>query len=838
MRGDPQAADSSRMKVLTPGPRVGRRGVRLGRALASLAVAGSVVLGSAQTVSAAPTPNIAIGDVTVVEGNSGTTSAVFTIQASPAPKSCCALQVAWTTAPSTASAPADYVTSSGTVTLSRSTSSQTVAVPVVGDTLDEANETFVVNLSNLVGSPGTIADGQATATITDNDPLPALSVDDVTVAEGNSGTTSATFTISLSTVSGRSVTVNWATTAGTATAGTDYVAASGSRTIAAGSATASVAITLNGDTQPEGDETFGISLTNPVNATLGDGSGVGTISNDDGAPVLSVDDVTVSEGNSGTTTATFTISLSTSSGQAVTVAWATTAGTATAGTDYVAASGSRTIAAGSATASVAITVNGDTLDEDDETFGISLTNPVNATIGDGSGTATIADDDPAPSLTIADASVTEGNVGTKTITFTVTLSTATSRTVTVDWATAEDVATSPSDYADTAGTITFAPGQTSKTVDVVTNADIVAELDEAFLVDLSAPSHASIGDGQAVGTIVDDELQPVIDINGPSVSEGNAGTSTLTFTVSLSHPSAAPVTVDWATSPGTAAAGIDYVSGSGTVTFASLDTSEPISVTVKGDTLYELDETVIVSLSNPTNAPIGRPQRSGAISNDDSAPIVSIVDDAVEEGNAGTATLHFSIDLSAVSGADASISYATSDGSATEGIDYVGATGTLTIPAGSSATTLDVTVDGDTSYEPDETMLVSLSAPRDATLGDGTAQGTILNDDRRVTTITLKVVRRASVVRTKGVLEPAVSGDEVTVTLLRKQGGTFVKVASKTVPVKAIKDRDGDGEPDGSYSASFSRPSARGAYKILARFNGTAIDAPCSRAKRFRLSAS
>ena len=838
MRGDPQAADASRMTFFSSRPRVGRRGVRLGRALASLAVTGSVMLGSAQTVSAAPTPSITIGDVTVVEGNTGTTNAVFTIQASPAPKQCCSLQVGWTTAPSTASAPGDYTTSSGTVTLSRSTSSQTIAVPVVGDTLDEANETLVVNLSNLSGSPGRIADGQATATITDDDPLPVVSVDDVSTAEGSSGTRNATFTISLSTVSGRSITVNWATTAGTAIAGTDYVAASGTRTIAAGSTTASVAITVNGDTQPEGDETFGISLSNPVNATVGDGSGAGTIANDDGLPVVSVNDVTVTEGDAGTTSATFTISLSTASGQAVTVAWATTAGTATAGTDYVAASGSRTIAAGSTTASVAITVNGDTLDEDDETFGISLTSPVNATVGDGTGTATISDDDPAPSLTIGDASVTEGNIGTKTVTFTVALSAATSRTVMVDWTTADDVATTPSDYAASGGTITFAPGQTSKTVDVITNGDIVAELDESFLVDLSAPNHATIGDGQAVGTIVDDELQPVIDVDRPSLAEGNTGTSTITFTVSLSHPSAAPVTVDWSTSPGTAAAGIDYVSGSGTVSFASLDTSEPISVTVNGDTLYELDETLVLNLSNPTNAPIGRPQRSGTISNDDTAPILSIVDDSVDEGNAGTATLRFSIALSSVSGADASISYATSDGSATEGTDYVGASGTLTIPAGSSTTTLDVTVDGDTSYEPDETMLVSLSAPANATLGHGTAQGTILNDDRRVTTITVKVVRGASSVRAKGILEPAVSGDDVTVTLLRKQRGAFAKVASKTVPVKMIKDRDGDGRPDGSFTATFSRPSARGAYKILARFTGTAIDGPCSRAKRFRLSAS
>jgi hypothetical protein len=834
MQGGPRPADATSMRVFGI-PAHDARGGAVRRAIGSALLAGILLVALAPTVSAAPNPTVTIGDVTVTEGNAGTTNAVFTIQVSPGPKPCCPLQISWATAPGTALSPADFTASSGTVSLSRSATSRTVTVPVVGDTIDEANETFVVNLSNLVGSPGTIGDAQAVGTISDNDPLPVVSIDDVTVTEGNSGTTTATFTISLSAASGRAVAVDWATTAGTATAGTDFAAASGSRTIAAGSTTATVGITVNGDTLDETDETFGMALSNPANATIGDGSGVGTITNDDDVPVLSVDDVAVTEGNAGTTTATFTISLSAGSGQAVTVDWATTAGTATAGTDFVAASGSRTIAAGSTTATVGITVNGDTLDETDETFEIVLSNPSNATVGDGSGTAGISDDDPMPTLSVADTSVTEGNVGTKAITFTVTLSAASGRTVTVQWVTADGDAVTPTDYASASGSLTFNPGQTSKTVTVTVNGDLIAELDEPFLVELSAPTNASVDDGQATGTIVDDELQPVIDLDAPSVTEGNAGTSALTFTLTLSHQSAPPVTVDWVTASGTATAGTDFLSDSGTVTFASMDTSETVTVTVNGDALYEHEETVTVQLSNSTNAPIGRPQRQGTIANDDAAPAVSVADRSVTEGDAGTTTLRFTLSTTTASGADATVEYATSDGTATAGGDYVAAGGTVTIPAGSTSATVDVTVEGDSAFEPDEDLVLDLSAPSDVTIGDGEAQGTIQNDDRMATSITLQVVRKARSVSAKGILEPTASGHRVAVTLYKRQGGKFVKVAAKTVRVKSLMDRDADGKTDGSYAASFSRPSAGGTYKVVAHFKGAAIYAPCTRSKRFRL---
>jgi hypothetical protein len=811
-------------------------GVR--RLLTGITAAALLVVAIPAPSTAASSPIVTISDVTLTEGTGGSASASFTIQANPHPRTAGTLQVSWATASQTATATADYTTSSGTVSLTKTAFSKVVTVPVISDAIDEPNETFVVNLTNLVGTPGLIGDSQGVATITDDDLPPVLAVNDISVGEGNGGATTATFTVSPSVASGKAVSFDWTTAVGSATAGVDYVAANGNRTIAAGSTTATIAVTVNGDVADEADETFGITLSNAANASIGDGSGNGTITDDDAAPTLSVGDISVTEGDAGTTTATFTVTLSTVSGKAVTFDWATAAGSATAGTDYVAGSGSKTIAAGVSIASIVITVNGDVLDEANETFGMTLSNAVNATIGDGSGIGTITDDDPIPLLSVNDASVTEGDAGTATATFTVTLSAASGQTVTVDWATVDGSATQPSDYVAGSGTLTFPAGTTIRTIGVAVNGETVPELDETFRVTLSNATSAVIGDATGVGTILDDELEAVIDIDNPTVIEADTGTTTLTFAVTLSNPSVSTVTVDWATSDGTTTAGSDYLGESGTVTFAPLDTSETVQVTVYGDTTYERDETLSLDLSNPTNAPIGNTQGIGTISNDDPAPTVSVGDASVLEGNSGTTVLSFPVSLTGASDLDVLVDFATSNATASAGIDYVAAIGTLTITAGDTNGTINVTVTGDTTYELSETLLLTLSNPVDAVIGDGSASGTITNDDKRPTTLTLQVVRKPRAVVAKGLLEPTASGQRVTATLFRKQGGKFVKVAAKTVLVRYLKDRDGDGKTDGSYTATFLRPKAKGSYKILTRFKGAATYKPCSRARLFSLTAS
>jgi len=232
---------------------------------------------------------------------------------------------------------------------------------------------------------------------------PSLSINDATVTEGNTGTVMASFSVSISAASSQVVTVNYATANNTATAGSDYVAASGTVTFPANTtAPQTIAVTVNGDLVDEPNETFFVNLSNPTNATISGNQGLGTITDNDPTPTISINDVTVTEGNTGTVTANFSVTLSGASSQAVTVNYATANGTATAGSDYVAASGTKTFPANSTTPqTIAVTVNGDLINEPNETFFVNLSNATNATIADNQGLGTINNDDVAPPTNLA-----------------------------------------------------------------------------------------------------------------------------------------------------------------------------------------------------------------------------------------------------------------------------------------------------------------------------------------------------------------------------------------------------------------------------------------------------
>lgn len=229
---------------------------------------------------------------------------------------------------------------------------------------------------------------------------PAASIGDASTPEGNSGTTLMSFPVTLSGPSASTVTVNWATSSprGGATAGADYVAASGTVTFAPGDVSETIGVAVVGNTIQEPDEPFNIALSNPVNATIADGTATGTILNDDGGgggTSLSISDASIAEGDSGTATAVFNVTLSAPAGTTVTVAWSTSSAPrgASAGSDYVAASGTVTFVPGDTTEAILVTVNGDNLSEPNETFKVTLSNPTNATISDGVAVGTIVNDD-------------------------------------------------------------------------------------------------------------------------------------------------------------------------------------------------------------------------------------------------------------------------------------------------------------------------------------------------------------------------------------------------------------------------------------------------------------
>ena len=347
------------------------------------------------------TPNLTINDVTVAEGNSGTTTATFTVSLSaPAQGADVTFDIA--TQNNTALSGSDYVARTLTnQVIPAGVTTYTFDVTINGDTTIEPDETFFVNVTNASGA--TITDGQGIGTI-QNDDLPALSINDVSLTEGNAGTKLFTFTVSLSAnAPAGGVTFDIATADGTATvADNDYVARSlTAQTIPAGQSSYTFDVTVNGDLNIEPNETFFVNVTNVSGATILDGQGQGTIQNDD-SPGLSIDDVTANEGNAGPTTFTFHVSLSLPAGAGgVTFDIATADGTATvANNDYVARSlTAQTIPAGQSSYTFDVTVNGDAVVEPNETFFVNVTNVSGASITDGQGVGTITNDDGAAPIT-------------------------------------------------------------------------------------------------------------------------------------------------------------------------------------------------------------------------------------------------------------------------------------------------------------------------------------------------------------------------------------------------------------------------------------------------------
>ncbi len=346
---------------------------------------------SPAAASAAPT--VSLDDVSHLEGNSATSNATFTVRLSEAAP-VGGVSVAYATQDITAKSPGDYHSAAGVATIPAGATSAPVDIAVVGDALSEANETFAVNLSAPTNG-ATLADAQGVGTIVNDDALPALRLNDVRVAEGNNGSRTATFTVSLSQASGQDVTVHYATSDGSARAPGDYGPAAGAVVIPAGATSASVGVAVRGDLTDEYDESFNLNLSSATGASVADGRGVGTIVDDDGAPSLSVRDVQVREGSRGVTPAGFVVALSRASGKPVSVHYATSARSARAGSDYVARSGTLSIPAGALERTVTVGVIGDARHEPDETFALKLSSARNASIRDATGIAVIQDDDAA-----------------------------------------------------------------------------------------------------------------------------------------------------------------------------------------------------------------------------------------------------------------------------------------------------------------------------------------------------------------------------------------------------------------------------------------------------------
>ncbi len=579
-------------------------------------------------------PDLEIQDAEVTEGG----IAAFTVTLSSAATG--AVTVSYATVDGTATAGADYTTTSGTLSFTPGQTTKRVEVQTLPDTDQEGAESFTVRLSGATGA--TLTDGVATGTILDDDDRPSLRIGDARVTEGGT----AEFTVTLSSAATGAVTVSYATVDGTATAGADYTTTSGMLTFEVnGDRTQRVEVPTLEDDEAEETETFTVQLSAPSGATVADGTGTGTITDNDEAPTITIGDARVTEGG----TAEFTVTLSSAATGAVTVSYATVDGTATAGADYTTTSGMLTFEVnGDRTQRVEVPTLEDDEAEETETFTVQLSAPSGATVADGTGTGTITDNDEAPTITIGDARVTEGG----TAEFTVTLSSAATGAVTVSYATVDGTATAGADYTTTSGMLTFeVNGDRTQRVEVPTLEDDEAEETETFTVQLSAPSGATVADGTGTGTITDNDEAPTITIGDARVTEGG----TAEFTVTLSSAATGAVTVSYATVDGTATAGADYTTTSGMLTFeVNGDRTQRVEVPTLEDDEAEETETFTVQLSAPSGATVADGTGTGTITDNDEAPTITIGDARVTEGG----TAEFTVTLSSAATGAVTVSYA------------------------------------------------------------------------------------------------------------------------------------------------------------------------------------
>ena len=590
-----------------------------------------------------------------------------------------------------------------------------------------------------------------TVTITDvSQPPISLTINDVTLTEGNSGTTNAVFTVSLSSAASTVVSVNYATANGTATAGTDYTALpTTTLTFNPGETSKTITVAVNGDNQVELNETFFLNLSNlqgnGSNVTITDNQGQGTINNNDSASIA-ITDVTVTEGNSGTTNAVFTVSLSNPVDTAITLYYTTANGTATtADNDYTAIATTPLIFnAGETSKTITVAVNGDTKVEANETFFVNLsnlqTNGRNVTIADNQGQGTITDDDvilPSITLAVAPSSVTED--GTSNLIYTFTRSGVTSNALTVNYSIG-GTATNGTDYASIPTGVTFAANLATATVTINPTADTTVESDETVALTLTAGTDYTIGTTTAViGTITNDDTSVTLAVSPASVTED--GTSNLVYTFTRSGVTSNALTVNY-TLGGTATLNTDYTrSGTNnTVTFAANATTATVIVDPTADTTVESDETVALTLASGTGYTIGTPNAAtGTITNDDTSVTLAVSPASVTEN--GTTNLIYTFTRTGVTTSALTANY-TVGGTATFNTDYTqtgaasftSTTGTVTFAANATKATVTVDPTADTTVESNENVVLTLATGTGYTIGTPTAvTGTIANDDTNVT---------------------------------------------------------------------------------------------------------
>ena len=565
--------------------------------------------------------------------------------------------------------------------------------------------------------------------------LAAVSISDAVVTEGNAGTTNAVFTVTLHQPGDQVVQVNYATSNNTATTPDDYAVQSGTLTFnPGGPTTQTITVPVVGDTLQENNELFFVTLSSPSNATVVGRPGRGYIADDDQS-FLTIHNLQVAEGTGGTTNAVLTVTRSGSTAGTTNVNYATNPGTATSPADFTTGSGTLVFAPGVTTQTITVPIATDALDETNETFSVSLSAVSNSTLSASSSTITIIDDD-ASSFAINGVAVREGTVTGKPVAvLTVVRQGALGGAASVSYATSNSSATVGEDYVSTNGTLQFAPNEASKQIIVPISPDAVQEADERFSVTISGAQNASIAEPSAEVWIIDDDASSFV-VEGAAVTEGDAGTTPLTFTVRRHGSLAGSAQVNYATSNSSATAPGDYAQANGTLTFNPNEAVKTVTVQVVADNAQEPVEALSLTLSNSTNGTIAETQAQGVIFDDDESYFtIANITNAMPEGGAGTTgTARFLVTRHGSLDGAAQVNYATTNGTAATPSDYAVSNGTLQFAPGESTKEVSITTAGDDTAENNEYFGVQLASPQNATVAENVAYVWLVNDDGAVNT--------------------------------------------------------------------------------------------------------
>jgi hypothetical protein len=658
------------------------------------------------------------------------------------------VSVDYTVIGGTATRDVDYTLDDGTMTFEPGQKLRSVPILITDDVIDDDNETIIVQLSNPVNAD-LIEPTVVTMTIVDDDALPSISFA-AAYSEESEGTATQEILLKLSAPSTETVVVDFDVLQDfTNGPGVDYTLDTTPITFQAGTTQRNIEVNNIDDLEDESSEAIILGIQSATNVQLGaqlqhtyvilDNEITG---NAFGLPPRVRFKDAESSLPENFPVATVAVELSEASQSEITVDYAVKiGGSAQPTADYTLSASTLTFDPGDVEESISINVVNDTTGEDHETIILELSSPTGTTLGFPSVHTHIIEDDDAPpgtvvmsfgsSNTFADESITSAQVP-------VSLSESSDQQISVTWTTTEDSATDPEDYAGGSQQLVFAAGETEKTINIAVVDDDEAEANESFRIQLTGwtPNNiVSVNNPDHFYTISDNDFPRIIEFVEASKNRSEFQTS-YDIVVTLNTPDALPVTVDYSVTSGSATAVDDFTLAAGTLTFDAGTTASTLPLTIVNDTENENDEDIVVTLSNPSsNGEIGTQGTFTYTILDNDPVVVPTIGFATasSSANEGAKGVGVSVDVTLSAQTtetvtvDAEIIGGTAIGA---GIDYTGATQTLTFSPGTTSASFDFLLTDDQLDEDNETIFLALTRPTKGDLGGNiTHQLDIIDND-------------------------------------------------------------------------------------------------------------